>query len=96
MEENQKAVERDVFSELMFGPPRTQANPPVENTEINEQIQEKIEEETPTSNQQISTEHLAQIISIVQTVGPVIQKLGPLVGVIQTFFTKQKEEAKDK
>ncbi|ADC48486.1 hypothetical protein BpOF4_02095 [Alkalihalophilus pseudofirmus OF4] len=39
---------------------------------------------------------LEQIITLVQTVGPAIDKLAPLMGVLQTFFKHQQHKTSDR
>lgn len=84
MAEQQKP-QRDFFDEFMFGRPISGPRP--DNQEAEPQPEEEVNTAPATPPTQ-----LEQVLMLVQTLGPTIDKLAPLIGAAHTFFTKQKKE----
>ncbi|MET3506792.1 hypothetical protein [Halalkalibacter oceani] len=84
MAEQQKP-RRDFFDEFMFGRPISEPQADNQQPEPQAEEQENTAPATPPTQ-------LEQVLTLVQTLGPTIDKLAPLIGAAHTFFTKQKKE----
>ncbi|MCM3763124.1 hypothetical protein M3212_20615 [Alkalihalobacillus oceani] len=84
MAEQQKP-QRDFFDEFMFGRPISAPQTDTQEAEPQPEKEEPTAPATPPSQ-------LEQMLMLVQTLGPAIDKLAPLIGAAHTFFTKQKKE----
>ena len=83
----QERPQNDFFNDLMFG--RTNQEPPVQDTSEQQPTNDDNESDDTLNAQPTQLE---QILTLVQTIGPALDKLAPLMGVVHTFFTKQKKE----
>ncbi|WP_088103536.1 hypothetical protein [Halalkalibacter urbisdiaboli] len=93
-EEKQQQPQPDFFTDLMFGSQarqravsdsgQGQTEPSSRPDEVASTTGEKPNETEQT--QVIPDKQVEQLLMLVQTLGPTIEKLAPLAGVIQTFF----------
>lgn len=84
MSENERP-QNDFFSDLMFG--RTKGPPQSAPPEVTEPEETKEEESSS-----LDIGQLAQILTIVETIGVTVERLTPLIDIAQTFIRKKKED----
>jgi hypothetical protein len=94
MSEEQKPQrpQSDFFSDLMFGrapmPPDQPANQ--SDTTGNEEELNSPEAKSSQGNKQ--PDQLESIFALVESLGPVISKLGPLAATISSYFSQKKND----
>ncbi|ARK31493.1 hypothetical protein [Halalkalibacter krulwichiae] len=94
MSEDQKPQSQsDFFSDLMFGRP-----PQAAEQEQQENIDDESEQQpfSNTSQENKQPDQLESIFALVQSLAPVIDKLGPIAAAISSYMKQNKKDTDDK
>ncbi|GAE35431.1 hypothetical protein [Halalkalibacter akibai] len=96
-EEQKPQPQSDFFSDLMFGRPPMppeQNQSPTEN-EPTDSGAEQPQPDNNASEQNKQPDQLESIFALVDSLGPVIAKLGPLATAISSYFNQDKKSEKN-
>ncbi|MFC0557704.1 hypothetical protein [Halalkalibacter alkalisediminis] len=94
-EEPKHQTQSDFFSDLMFGRrpmPPEQEDANQATFEANANSENPSSSKEPQSNENKQPDQLESIFALVQSLGPVIDKLAPLAGAVSSYFNKNKKE----
>lgn len=95
----QPQPQNDFFSDLMFGR-RPEPPKPEVNNDSEPNAQAKAEEtqtpEKPKSPENTQPDQLDSIFALVQSLGPVIDKLAPLAGAFSSYLSQNKKDSTNK